>query len=87
MWYLHAPDRTIPFEETFETVNTLFLEGKFKRFGISNFMSWEVAHCVGLCEKNGWIKPTAYQGKNSIRINFEELFRNIGKLLLELLVA
>lgn len=63
MWYLHAPDRETPFEETFAAVDELYKEGKFKRFGISNYQSWEVAHIVGLCDKNGWIKPTAYQGK------------------------
>jgi aflatoxin B1 aldehyde reductase len=41
LWYLHAPDRTVPLEETAKAVNELFQEGKFKRWGVSNFMSWE----------------------------------------------
>lgn len=65
MWYLHAPDRTVSFEETFGAVDVLFKEGKFKRFGISNFQAWEVAHVVGLCTLNGWIKPTAYQVRSA----------------------
>lgn len=38
--------------------------------------SWEVAYIVGLCDKNGWIKPTAYQGiYNAVHRNVEpELF-------------
>ena len=39
MWYLHGPDRTTPYEDTLRTVNELYKEGKFKRFGISNYMS------------------------------------------------
>ena len=39
MWYLHGPDRKTPYEETLRAVNELYKEGKFKRFGISNFMS------------------------------------------------
>lgn len=39
MWYLHGPDRTTPYEDTLRAVNELHKEGKFKRFGISNFMS------------------------------------------------
>ena len=39
MWYLHAPDRTVPYEETLKAVNDLYKEGYFKRFGISNYMS------------------------------------------------
>lgn len=40
MWYLHAPDRTTPFEDTMRTVNELHKEGKFKRFGISNYTAY-----------------------------------------------
>ncbi|VDB82821.1 unnamed protein product [Peniophora sp. CBMAI 1063] len=62
MWYLHGPDRTTPYEETLRVVNELHKEGKFKRFGISNYYSWEVAEIVTICRQNGWIQPTAYQG-------------------------
>lgn len=62
MWYLHGPDRTTPFEVTLREVDKLYKEGYFERFGISNFMSWEVAKICEICEKNGWIKPTVYQG-------------------------
>jgi aflatoxin B1 aldehyde reductase len=62
MFYLHGPDRKNPFEETLREVNKLHQEGYFKRFGISNYMSWEVARMCEICEKHGWIKPTVYQG-------------------------
>ncbi|RFU33148.1 hypothetical protein B7463_g3184, partial [Scytalidium lignicola] len=62
MWYLHAPDRTTPYEVTLREVNNLYKEGYFKRFGISNYMAWEVAQICEICDRNGWIKPTAYQG-------------------------
>jgi len=62
MWYLHGPDRSTPYEETLREVNNLHKEGYFNRFGISNYMSWEVAQICGICEKNGWIKPVVYQG-------------------------
>ena len=41
LWYLHAPDRSIPIEETLKGVNDLFKEGKFKTWGVSNYMAWE----------------------------------------------
>jgi len=62
LWYLHAPDRTTPYEETLREVNNLYKEGYFNRFGISNYMSWEVAQICGICEKHGWVKPVVYQG-------------------------
>ncbi|KAF8964665.1 Aldo/keto reductase [Flammula alnicola] len=62
MWYLHGPDRTVPYEVTLKAVNDLYKEGYFKRFGISNYAAWEVAEIVGICKANGYIQPTAYQG-------------------------
>lgn len=62
LFYLHGPDRATPMEETLREVNSLYQEGHFRRFGISNFMSWEVAKIYEICEKNDWIKPTVYQG-------------------------
>jgi hypothetical protein len=40
MWYLHAPDRTVPYEVTFKAVNDLYKEGYFKRLGISNYAAY-----------------------------------------------
>ncbi|EKM52788.1 uncharacterized protein PHACADRAFT_261417 [Phanerochaete carnosa HHB-10118-sp] len=81
MWYLHGPDRTIPYEVTMKAVNELHREGKFKRFGISNFMSWEVAEIVAICKANNYIQPTAYQGiYNAIHRKVEpELFPCLRK--------
>ena len=65
MFYLHGPDRSTPFEETLSAVNELHKEGYFNRFGISNFLSYEVAKLCEICKKNDWIKPTVYQGNYS----------------------
>ncbi|KAJ7236429.1 Aldo/keto reductase [Mycena haematopus] len=62
MWYLHGPDRSVPYEVTLKAVDELYREGHFKRFGISNYMAWEVAEMVGICKRYGYIQPTAYQG-------------------------
>ena len=62
MFYLHGPDRKYSFEDTLREVNALHKEGYFKRFGISNYMSWEVARICEICRANGWIQLTVYQG-------------------------
>ncbi|KAF2476183.1 Aldo/keto reductase [Lindgomyces ingoldianus] len=62
LWYLHSPDRTVKIEDTLKSVNELHKEGKFNRWGLSNFMSWEVAAICEICEKEGYPKPSAYQG-------------------------
>lgn len=62
MFYPHGPDRKTPFEDTLREVDKLYQEGYLKRFGISNCVSWEVTKICEICEKNGWVKPTVYQG-------------------------
>ena len=62
MWYLHAPDRSTPFSETFEAVNALHQEGLFTRLGLSNYQAWEVAQICELCRAHVWKQPDVYQG-------------------------
>ena len=37
IFYLHAPDRSVPFEETLEACNDLHKQGKFVQLGLSNY--------------------------------------------------
>ncbi|MCJ1405181.1 hypothetical protein MMC11_008407 [Xylographa trunciseda] len=79
--YLHVPDRTTPFEETCEAMNTAFAAGKFEKFGLSNFSPEEVEEIVGICKKNGWVRPSVYQGHyNAItRLSEDELLPTLRK--------
>uniref|UniRef100_A0A6A7G8S2 Aflatoxin B1 aldehyde reductase member 4 n=1 Tax=Hirondellea gigas TaxID=1518452 RepID=A0A6A7G8S2_9CRUS len=63
--YLHLPDHDSPIEETLRAVNDLHKKGKFRRFGLSNFSSWEVTRIWYICKGNGWVMPTVYQGMYS----------------------
>ncbi|KAH9821209.1 NADP-dependent oxidoreductase domain-containing protein [Melampsora americana] len=83
VFYLHAPDRSVPFEETLKACDALYHEGKFAELGLSNFAAWEVAIIWGICDKNNYVKPTIYQGMyNAITRSIEtELFpccRSLG---------
>ncbi|MCJ1378132.1 hypothetical protein MMC17_001228 [Xylographa soralifera] len=83
LFYLHAPERSVPFEETLGAVNALYKEGYFNQFGLSNFMSWEVAQVCEICNKNGWIKPTVYEGiyhvlQRSIEVELVPCLRHYG---------
>ena len=40
--YLHAPDRTTPFEETCRAMDAAYRSGAFERFGLSNYTAEEV---------------------------------------------
>ncbi|KAJ7826706.1 Aldo/keto reductase [Mycena olivaceomarginata] len=62
IYYLHGPDRSVPYEVTLKAIDELYREGLFRRFGISNYMSWEVAEIVGICREHGYVQPVVYQG-------------------------
>ncbi|KAF2231712.1 aflatoxin B1 aldehyde reductase member 3 [Viridothelium virens] len=62
IFYLHAADRSVPFEETLECVNQFHKEGKFVQLGLSNFAAFEVAEVVMTCKAHGWVTPSVYQG-------------------------
>ncbi|KAJ7650790.1 NADP-dependent oxidoreductase domain-containing protein [Roridomyces roridus] len=63
LFYLHAPDRSVPYEETLREINKMYSEGLFERFGLSNYPAWEVAQICEICTHNGWILPSVYQGR------------------------
>jgi len=79
--YLHAPDHNNPILESLRACNDLHKEGKFKELGLSNYPAWQVADIWHICNNNGWVKPTVYQGMyNVLTRNIEkELFPAIRK--------
>ncbi|KIV77955.1 hypothetical protein PV11_09728 [Exophiala sideris] len=73
IFYLHAPDRSVPFEETLGELNAMFKEGKFVQLGLSNFAAWEVAEVWNIAKQKGWVKPTIYQAMyNAITRDMEK---------------
>jgi aflatoxin B1 aldehyde reductase len=62
IFYLHAADRSLPFQEVLEAVDKLHKQGKFVQLGLSNFTAFEVAEVVLTCKYNNWVRPTIYQG-------------------------
>ncbi|KAK5076191.1 hypothetical protein LTR51_001871 [Lithohypha guttulata] len=49
IFYLHAPDRSVPFEETLQACDELFKE------------AWEVAEICQMCKERKWVQPRIYQ--------------------------
>ncbi|KAJ3010223.1 hypothetical protein HKX48_007522 [Thoreauomyces humboldtii] len=76
IFYLHAPDRTVPYEDTLRAVQDLYEEGTFAELALSNYAAFEVMQIYWICKTNGWILPTLYQGMyNAITRDVErELF-------------
>ena len=81
LFYLHWPCMDVNIEDTLCEVNNLHKEGKFQRFGLSNFISWQVAEVQQICIHNGYIQPTVYQGMYNCltRLVEKELFLCLRK--------
>ncbi|MCJ1464957.1 hypothetical protein MMC07_003572 [Pseudocyphellaria aurata] len=79
--YLHVPDRATPFEITCRAMDQAHREGKFDRFGVSNYTAEEVEKIVEICERDGLIKPTVYQGRYNalLRSGETSLFPTLRK--------
>lgn len=60
--YLHFPDPATPIESVLSAMADLHNQGKFKELGLSNFPAWMVTDVWHICDKNGWIKPTVFEG-------------------------
>jgi aflatoxin B1 aldehyde reductase len=61
--YLHAPDRATSFEETCFAMDKAYQDGKFDRFGLSNYQVADVKEILEICERNELVKPSVYQGQ------------------------
>lgn len=60
--YVHGPDRVLALDEWVPQVDELYRQGKFARFGISNFSPDEVRALHAYCSAKGFVLPTVYQG-------------------------
>ncbi|PLB49820.1 aflatoxin B1 aldehyde reductase-like protein [Aspergillus steynii IBT 23096] len=63
--HIHCPDFHTPLEEQARTINDLYKAGKFKQFGVSNFQPDLLQEFLDICDANGYVKPSVYQGDYS----------------------
>lgn len=60
--YLHFPDPATPVRSVLAAMADLHAQGKFTELGLSNFPAWMVADVWHICDREGWVKPTVYEG-------------------------
>lgn len=54
LYYLHAPDRQAPMEETLGAMAAAVSAGKVRHVGMSNYAAWQLAEARCLTEQHGW---------------------------------
>lgn len=77
--YIHGPDRSLQLDEWVPQVDALHREGKFKRFGVSNFTPEETRALHEYSKAKGYVLPTVYQG------NYNAVSRRIDTTLFPVL--
>ena len=60
--YLHFPDPATPVGDVLAAMDDLHRQGCFSELGLSNFPAWMVADAWHICEKNGYVRPTVFEG-------------------------
>ncbi|MDP9002614.1 MAG: aldo/keto reductase [Myxococcota bacterium] len=61
LYYLHAPDRRTPIEETIDAMKALLDAGKVRAWGVSNYASWQILEINALCDQLGMQRPKVSQ--------------------------
>lgn len=84
IFYLHAPDRSVPYEDTLAEVNKFYQEGKFKRLGLSNYAAWEVAEIYTIAKERGWVRPSIYQAMYNVISKYDSAPENASELTTKL---
>ncbi|TGO51920.1 hypothetical protein BOTNAR_0340g00040 [Botryotinia narcissicola] len=77
--YCHQPDPATPLREQAAALNDHFEKGSFKRLGVSNFAPKLFQEFIQVCEENGFVKPSVYQG------DYNLITRGMEKELLPIL--
>jgi aflatoxin B1 aldehyde reductase len=79
IFYIHAPDTSVPLADWLPGVQEVYKSGVFSRFGLSNFQADNVQEVYDHCKENGYVLPTVYQG------NYSAVARKQDTLLFPLL--
>jgi aryl-alcohol dehydrogenase-like predicted oxidoreductase len=66
LYQVHAPDPSVPLEETLEALDGLVRAGKVRALGASNYPGWLLAWAVSLQDRNGWSPFVSLQPQYSL---------------------
>ncbi|TLS21194.1 uncharacterized protein PpBr36_10638 [Pyricularia pennisetigena] len=79
--YLHFPCRETPFSEVCGAMNAAFRQGKFDRWGLSNYTPADIEEMQSICHEMGYEPPRVYEGQyNAVaRLGEEKLLPVLRK--------
>lgn len=79
--YCHAPDGETPIAEQAKAFSDQYVKGRFTYLGVSNFSVQMLQEWLDIAEKEGYVKPTWFQGQYNLlcRSYEDELFPLLRK--------
>jgi len=66
LYQVHAPDPSVPLEETLEALDGLVQAGKVRALGASNYPAWLLAWAVAMQDREGWSPFVSTQPQYSL---------------------
>jgi aryl-alcohol dehydrogenase-like predicted oxidoreductase len=66
LYQVHAPDPTVPIEETLAALDSLVRAGKVRALGASNFPAWLLAWSVAVQDREEWAPFVSLQPQYSL---------------------
>jgi aryl-alcohol dehydrogenase-like predicted oxidoreductase len=66
LYQVHAPDPTVPLEDTLAALKGLVQSGKVRALGASNFPAWLLAWSVSIQDREGWAPFVSLQPQYSL---------------------
>jgi aryl-alcohol dehydrogenase-like predicted oxidoreductase len=66
LYMVHAPDPSVPLEDTLEVLDELVQEGKVRALGLSNYPAWLLSWAVRTQDCEGWSPFVALQAQYSL---------------------
>jgi aryl-alcohol dehydrogenase-like predicted oxidoreductase len=66
LYQVHAPDPSVPLEETLEALDGLVQAGKVRAVGASNYPAWLLAWAVAMQDHEGWSPFVSLQPQYSL---------------------
>ncbi|KAF2726070.1 putative aldo/keto reductase [Polychaeton citri CBS 116435] len=61
--YLHGPDDATPLAEQVRAIDAVYKQGKFNKFGVSNFDAAMLQECLDIATRENLVKPSVFQGQ------------------------
>lgn len=82
IYLLHGPDDSVPVGETYSAIQTLYKEGRFDKFGVSNFTREQFLNFYNYGKEHNYVLPTIFQASYSpaVRGNETLLFPTLRDL-------